>query len=93
MKIVTANLLADGRVAYLTPDSAWSIDIAEAKQFDGAEADAALADAQLRVREVADVYLIDAEDGAPAGRTALRETIRSAGPTIRDDLGKQAGNL
>lgn len=93
MKIVTANLLRDGRVAYLASDGGWAEDIADAALFDDAAGETALADAAKRTGEVADIYLIEAsEAAAPEGRAALRETIRSAGPTVREDLGKQAGN-
>ena len=93
MKIVTANRLSDGRVVYLAENSVWSADIAAARELDGETAQAALSDARQKIRDFADVYVIDAENVAPAGRTAFRETIRSAGPTVRPDLGKQAGSL
>jgi len=93
MKIITANLLLDGRVAYLASDDTWATDIKSAVVFDNGMAEEAITAAQLRNREVADIYLMDAnEDASPAGRAALREIIRSAGPTVREDLGKQAGN-
>ena len=93
MKIVTANLLHDGRVAYLAQDAKWTAEISRAALFDDDRAEDALAAASARATEVADVYLIDATaEASPAGRAAFRETIRSAGPTVRLDLGKQAGS-
>ena len=93
MKLITANLLHDGRVAYLATDKSWATEISNAAVFDNDNAEDAIIEAQLRNREVADIYLMDANpDASPAGRTALREIIRSSGPTIREDLGKQAGN-
>ena len=93
MKIITANLLHDGRVAYLATDNSWATDISNAAVFDNDNAEDAIVAAQLRNREVADIYLMDANaDASPAGRTALREIIRSTGPTVRQDLGKQAAN-
>ena len=54
--------------------------------------EAALTAAQGRKTEIADAYLITvSEDGALSGRERLRETIRTAGPTVRLDLGYQAG--
>ncbi|MEO0398401.1 MAG: DUF2849 domain-containing protein [Pseudomonadota bacterium] len=92
MKAVTANLLTDGRVVYLGPEGDWVERLQEAQLFaDDAAADAALASVAARIKDVADAYLIDAtEDGAAAGREAIRETIRNNGPTVRADLGKQS---
>ena len=93
MKLITANLLADGRVAYLGSDKSWDTDISDAGVFANDVAEQILLEATLRNREVADIYLMEVDaDARPAGRTALRELIRSQGPTVREDLGKQAGN-
>ena len=92
MKAITANRLGDGAVVYLDDNGQWTAQLAKAARYEGEAAEAALADVKLRATEIADVYLIDvSEDGAPAGRAALRETIRTAGPTVREDLGYQAG--
>lgn len=91
MKAITANQLLDGAVVYLDEGNQWTTDVRQAVRYDGAAAEAALSQAQARATEIADIYLIDiSEDGAPAGRAALRETIRTAGPTVRTDLGYQA---
>lgn len=91
MKAVTANRLSDGAVVYLNEDRNWTADVRQAARYDADAAEAALSQAQARATEIADVYLIDiSEEGAPAGRAALRETIRTAGPTVRTDLGYQA---
>ena len=52
----------------------------------------ALAEADAAARhEVVDPYLIDVEEEGGALRpTKYREAIRCLGPTIRQDLGKQA---
>ena len=92
MKAVTVNLLETGRVAYLGAGGSWVGRLEDAALFDGPEADAALAEAAARKREVADAYLIEATRNGAAGREAVRETIRNAGPTVRSDLGKQAGD-
>lgn len=92
MKAVTGNRLADGAVVYLNDNDQWTMRIAHAARFDNDDASAALTAAQLRKAEIADAYLIEiGEEGAPAGREALRETIRKSGPTVRLDLGYQAG--
>ncbi|MEO1150332.1 MAG: DUF2849 domain-containing protein [Pseudomonadota bacterium] len=92
MKIITGNHLHHGRVLYLGPEGRWVEAIQDAQAFENDAADAVLQTAQARVTEIADLYLIDVTDGQPSGRDALKETIRSAGPTIRHDLGKQAAN-
>ncbi|MCP5432152.1 MAG: DUF2849 domain-containing protein [Alphaproteobacteria bacterium] len=93
---LTANRLGDGEVVYRTPAGAWSARFAEAAVF-GTKADAekALADAEADVaaRRVVAVYLFDVVPGpnGPSPRET-REVIRAKGPTVRLDLGKQAGN-
>ncbi len=91
MKAVTANRLGDGAVVYLTDKDQWAENFAEAARFPDEDGADVLAAAQTRAGEIADVYLIDVdEDGALAGRTIIRETIRTLGPTVRTDLGYQA---
>lgn len=91
MKAITANLLSDGAVVYLDENGRWTAQLENAARYEGDAAEAALADATLRATEIADIYLIEvSDDGAPAGRARLRETIRTAGPTVREDLGYQA---
>ncbi len=91
MKAVTVNLLRDGRVAYLGADNDFKVHLQDAARFDAEEAETALAAVAARADEIADAYLVDVDDGVPAGRARLREAIRNAGPTVRADLGKQAG--
>ncbi len=92
MKAVTGNRLGDGAVVYLGDDDRWTTDLAAAARFEGDDAKSVLAAAQARVKEITDAYLIEVDGaGAPAGREALRETIRKSGPTVRLDLGYQAG--
>jgi hypothetical protein len=92
MKAVTGNRLTDGAVVYLTDNDEWVSDLAAAARFAAADAEPVLAAAKARITEIASAYLIDVDEtAAPAGRTALRETIRKLGPTVRKDLGYQAG--
>ena len=93
MKAITANLLASGAVVYLDGDGNWVSRLAEAHRFAAEEADAALQLALLRKREIAGAYLVDVNDEGAEGRERLRETIRNLGPTVRTDLGKQAGAI
>ena len=91
MKAVTGNRLTDGVVVFLTNEDQWSEEIASAAHFSDEDSADVLAAAQRRTGEIADVYLIDVDgDGAPAGRAAIRETIRARGPSVRVDLGRTA---
>ncbi|MER8751594.1 DUF2849 domain-containing protein [Mesorhizobium sp. M1050] len=93
MKILTANRLTDG-IAVWYADGGWAetvdhADIAHDKLAEdrleviGAKAYAA--------NEVVDVNLIDVDVvNGVVEPVRLREKIRAAGPTIRNDLGKQA---
>lgn len=91
MKAITANRFDDGHVIYLDKNDQWTTKIAEAAHFDDAAGKQKLSEASERMTEIAKIYLIDIdENGAPGGRARIQETIRSAGPTIRRDLGYQA---
>jgi hypothetical protein len=90
-QVLTANRLGDGEVVYLAADGAWVESIDRAQPLTGAEAEAALAAGQAAEREqkVVHAYLFDiTPDRRPV---KMREIIRAAGPTVRRDLGKQAG--
>ena len=92
MKAVTGNRLSDGAVVYLGDNDRWITDLSAAARFEDDDAKGVLAAAQTRVKEISDAYLIDIDEaGAPEGRETLRETIRKSGPTVRVDLGYQAG--
>ncbi len=94
MKILTANRLVDGDVVFLTSNDDWSIDINEACiAHDKADADrleetGAIADTAAHVIGcyLVDVVVIDGDIKA----THYREIMRTKGPSVRHDLGKQA---
>ncbi len=93
MKLLTANRLSDGEVVWYA-HGRWVETIGEAEIAQDKEAEAVLEAAGrkgLADNIVVDVDLIDVEivDGV-ARPIRLRERIRAAGPTIRNDLGKQA---
>lgn len=94
-RIVTANRLIDGRVVYLTPDDDWSAaPEAAAWAEDRTAQEALLCQGQKQASDcvVVDPYLIDVavgDDGRPRP-TRNREIIRSLGPSVRTDLGRQA---
>jgi hypothetical protein len=93
MKVLTANRLTDGEAVWYA-NGGWAetisnADLAHDKAAeDRLEAIGAKAHAN---NEVVDVNLIDVTvvDGAVEA-VRLREKIRAAGPTNRNDLGKQA---
>ncbi len=93
-QIVTANRLADGAVVYLTSAGAWADDIEQghvAKDAEEAEQLLAIAETAVEARLVVDPYAIKITFAE--GRSdplSAREFIRSRGPSVRPDLGKQA---
>jgi hypothetical protein len=91
-QMLTANRLSDGAVLYWRGD-AWAETLAEGDVFAGqADADAALAKAQAFVagNAVVSPYLFDVHaDKSPVKE---REIIRAQGPSVREDLGKQASS-
>ena len=96
MKILTANRLTDGECLWWG-NGAWNetiegADIAADKA--GEERLDAIGKAAFAANFVLDVAVIDVElvDGA-IRPLRLRERIRAAGPTVRNDLGKQARSL
>ncbi|MBK5958596.1 hypothetical protein CCR97_10295 [Rhodoplanes elegans] len=85
--VATANDLASGAVVFRDRDGAWSRDIADAEVAatpDEAEALFARARADQDARHlVVDVAAIEVvRDGAFVRPAALRELIRTSGPTI-----------
>ncbi|HEY2886550.1 MAG TPA: DUF2849 domain-containing protein [Rhizomicrobium sp.] len=95
-QMLTANRLVDGDVLYWR-DGDWVLALKEADVFDDPKAaDAALAAAQKYVTDnrVVNPYLFDVRiDAKGIHPVKEREIIRAAGPTVRDDLGKQASGL
>ena len=94
MKILTANRLTDGEAVWFSASLSWAETIGDAELAKDKEAEArlqAIGDAAYANNEVVDVNLIDVDllDGMIVPMR-LRERIRAAGPTNRNDLGKQA---
>ncbi|OSQ44887.1 DUF2849 domain-containing protein [Thalassospira alkalitolerans] len=95
LQVVTANRLDDGLVVFLTADGGWSENIDQARVADGKEAgNALLAEASVPELDIIIVgpYLIEVEqqDGGLVP-TKYREILRTKGPSVRQDLGYQAG--
>ena len=99
-QIVIASRLADGRVVFLqqgstaaAPEWAGLINQAEVASDDTrANELLEIGEADVAARNlVMDAYLIEVEEkGGDLRPTKYREGIRALGPTIRQDLGKQA---
>lgn len=96
-KALTANELRSGLVVFLSPDGGWTLDLNEADL--AAEADRAasleqVGKAAVAERIVVEPYLIEIERTEDGLRPAhIRERIRTLGPTVRADLGKQADGI
>jgi hypothetical protein len=92
-QMLTANRLKDGDVLYWKTGG-WVEALKDGEVFaEAAPADAALAAAQSFVTGniVVSPYLFDVRvDAAGIHPVKEREIIRAAGPSVRDDLGKQA---
>ncbi|MDX1424739.1 MAG: DUF2849 domain-containing protein [Kiloniellales bacterium] len=93
-KVMTANLLRDGDVVYLTAAGTWSLWLHEAAV---ARDEGGAADLEARAKQaegdqiVVGAYLMtvfESESGPqPIG---TRERIRAKGPTVHPEFGKQA---
>jgi Protein of unknown function (DUF2849) len=93
-QVLTANRLTDGEVVFLTRNAEWSLAIDDAMlalEPDAAKALEARGREAERANVVTGAYLFEAErrDGRLRARH-IRERIRTLGPTVRQDLGKQA---
>ena len=93
-QVMTANRLRDGDVVFLTRTGEWSETIDDAVL---AQEPLAISALETRAAEavtatlVTGQYLFDAERvGGKIRATHIRERIRTLGPTVRLDLGKQA---
>lgn len=92
-QVMTANRLLDGEVVFLAAHG-WveTIDHATvASTPEQARALDALGRQAMAVNEVVDAYLIEvAEEEGRLRPLKLREYLRTVGPSVRTDLGKQA---
>jgi hypothetical protein len=96
LQALTANRLRDGEVVYWR-DGAWDETFVTAEVFDAkADADAALlrAAADVKAQMVVNPYLFPVRFEAERLRAVEeREIVRSEGPSVRRDLGKQAAHV
>jgi Protein of unknown function (DUF2849) len=93
-QVMTANRLRDGEVVFLTRSGEWNERIDEAALVQEPQAQKALevrADEAVKATLVTGPYLFEAERRDGRVRAIhMRERIRTLGPTVRRDLGKQA---
>jgi len=93
-QVMTANRLRDGEVVFLTQSGVWSEKIDDAVLAEDPQVLAALesrAADDVKSTLITGQYLFDAERIDKKIRaTHIRERIRTLGPTVRFDLGKQA---
>ncbi len=91
---VTGNALKTGEVVFLTPDGSWSGNIDEALVAEGEPEVAALvaqAESAERAGRVVGPYPIDVTvEGHRVRPVRYRELLRTLGPSVRRDLGKQS---
>jgi hypothetical protein len=95
-QVVIANRLTDGIVVFLGRDARWVenlVDCPPAQSDEEAEGLLARGVAAESAQEVVGPDLIEVElrDGVLTA-IKMREAMRAKGPSIRTDLGKQAGN-
>ena len=95
LQIVTANLLRNGLVVFLAENDRWTSDIGQASIADSEDAARALlgrAGAGEEGNLVVAHYLIEVAQGETGLRAVKnREYVRTRGPSVRADLGYQAG--
>lgn len=93
-QVMTANRLRDGEVVFLTRAGVWSEKIDDAALALEPQAKAALearAAEDVRKTLVTGHYFFDAERiNGRIRANHFRERVRTLGPTVRPDLGKQA---
>ena len=94
-QVLTANRLAIGQVVYWNGAKGWVSFLREAEILPDDRAESVLKEAGARSvqeREVVNPYLFEVKvDGNSVIPVKTREAIRAAGPSVRRDLGKQAG--
>ena len=94
-QVLTANRLSIGQVVYWNGAKGWVAFLREAEILPDERAESVLKEAGARSvqeREVVNPYLFEVKvDGNSIIPVKTREAIRAAGPSVRRDLGKQAG--
>lgn len=93
-RVMTANLLRSGLVVFLTADNTWSDKIDDAVVIETDEDAQTLerqGQADIAANLIVDPYLVDATRiNGHIKPNHIREIIRTLGPTVHPDHGKQA---
>jgi nucleotide-binding universal stress UspA family protein len=94
-RAITGNRLRDGAVVFYNDEAGWVEGLADASLYkDKATAETTLAAAKAEAekeRLAVDIYVFEVlVEGGKRVPVTIRERIRSLGPTVRIDLGKQA---
>lgn len=96
-KALTANTLTTGLVVFLARAGSWTLDLNEAAIAEEEQAWTALerkGEEDRADNVIVDPYLIDIEITPDGLRPVhIRERIRTLGPSVRTDLGKQAAGI
>ena len=97
LQVASANRLTDGVVVFLTRSGQWSEridDAAVALEPGSAAALEARGEEAVKANLITGPYLFEAERRDGRVRALhIRERIRTLGPSVRTDLGKQADGL
>ena len=94
-RAITGNRLRDGAVVFYNDDAGWVERLDDASLYeDKATAEATLAAAKAQAekeRLAVDVFAFEVQvEGGRRVPVTMRDRIRSLGPSVRTDLGKQA---
>lgn len=93
-QVLTANMLRDGHVVFMVEGYAWSPwidDAIVARTKDAAVDLEARGNAAAKANIVVAPYLVDViEENGRLRPSHIREHLRTLGPSVRTDLGKQA---
>ncbi|HUZ67626.1 MAG TPA: DUF2849 domain-containing protein [Beijerinckiaceae bacterium] len=96
-QVITANRLRDGAVVYFGPNERWVEGLQEAVLLPDPESVKSTLERALvgeKANVVLDLFAFDVErSGGEVRPIHIRDAIRASGPTVRQDLGKQAADL
>lgn len=96
-KALTANRLSDGIVVFMKADGTWSEVIHDAHiAYDNSDSEKLVDQGKISsdANEVVEPYLFNVtQNGSEIVATHIREYMRTQGPSVRRDLGKQADGL
>lgn len=93
-EVLTANRLSDGLVVFLTADDSWAEEIEQATiastKTDAKELESKGLAAEANNLVVGPYLIAVMEDNGRPRAAHIREHLRTRGPSVRPDLGRQA---